>query len=489
MALCEFSAQYALGITFLCLANFIWAAASVLQQYIYDDLNFSSPFALTYIGTSVFILFLPINELFLYFGFKKLPHERPVYGFKEGFQKWYDSFQELHGVLDDSANGHLLASRHASNASSNVNSDVGDSSAGVEKAERLGETLPPAPYTHFQAFEIACIISPAWFLGNLLYNYSLFWTTITSSTVLSNLSAAFTLFMAWYVQIEKISVGKIIGVILSFSGALIVTLHDSGEGDGGDRRRVLLGEQGGNMTQSIVGDMMAIFSAFLYGFYIVIIRMRTTDAAEENRDEAEDSERGNVEAGLEVTNPAHSDSAPQPAVDIPRSSSNNGSSAAGDGSSFSSPSSLQSRVWSCIFGTEKVAVPFELVLGYVGVLVIVTLSPVLVIQGVLCLEDVCCITAEAVGFILLLAVGANFVSEYLWARSMLLTTPTVATVGLSMTIPLAYASDIVIGAPGAGSIMAGVGAVLVIAGFVFVNVEDDKFLQQLRDMGVSLGCL
>ena len=72
---------------------------------------------------------------------------------------------------------------------------------------------------------------------------------------------------------------------------------------------------------------------------------------------------------------------------------------------------------------------------------------------------------------------------------MLLTTPTVATVGLSMTIPLAYASDIVIGAPGAGSIMAGVGAVLVIAGFVFVNVEDDKFLQQLRDMGVSLGCL
>ena len=58
---------------------------------------------------------------------------------------------------------------------------------------------------------------------------------------------------------------------------------------------------------------------------------------------------------------------------------------------------------------------------------------------------------------------------------MLLTTPTVATVGLSMTIPLAYLSDIFIGAPGAGSVLSGIGALLVVSGFVMCNVEDETW--------------
>ena len=84
-------------------------------------------------------------------------------------------------------------------------------------------------------------------------------------------------------------------------------------------------------------------------------------------------------------------------------------------------------------------------------------------------------SAAAIGYILLLALGANFISEYFWARSMLLTTPTVATVGLSMTIPLAYISDILIGTPGSGSILSGAGAILVVAGFAFCNIEDDTW--------------
>ena len=36
----------------------------------------------------------------------------------------------------------------------------------------------------------------------------------------------------------------------------------------------------------------------------------------------------------------------------------------------------------------------------------------------------------------------NVLSDYLWARAVVLTTPTVATVGLSLTIPLAFISDL-----------------------------------------------
>jgi solute carrier family 35 protein F5 len=41
------------------------------------------------------------------------------------------------------------------------------------------------------------------------------------------------------------------------------------------------------------------------------------------------------------------------------------------------------------------------------------------------------------GFVMLNALFDDVIADYLWARSVLLTSPTVATVGLSMTIPMA----------------------------------------------------
>ena len=44
---------------FLPSVSLIWAAASVLVQHLYRDMNFDSPFLLTYISTGLFILWLP----------------------------------------------------------------------------------------------------------------------------------------------------------------------------------------------------------------------------------------------------------------------------------------------------------------------------------------------------------------------------------------------------------------------------------------------
>ena len=65
-------------------------------------------------------------------------------------------------------------------------------------------------------------------------------------------------------------------------------------------------------------------------------------------------------------------------------------------------------------------------------------------------------------------------NRYFWARSILLTTPTIATVGLSLTIPVAYVLDImVVHAPGSGSLLGAAGAMLTIVGFLFVNTSDE----------------
>jgi hypothetical protein len=48
---------------------------------------------------------------------------------------------------------------------------------------------------------------------------------------------------------------------------------------------------------------------------------------------------------------------------------------------------------------------------------------------------------QVFGLICISGVFDNVLSDYLWARAVVLTTPTIATVGLSLTIPLAFLSD------------------------------------------------
>ena len=78
------------------------------------------------------------------------------------------------------------------------------------------------------------------------------------------------------------------------------------------------------------------------------------------------------------------------------------------------------------------------------------------------------------GLILLKGLVDNVLSDYLWAKAVLLTSPTVATVGLSLTIPMAIASElllptqwVVAAAPPSAPELVACGC--VIAGFVTLN--------------------
>jgi len=51
------------------------------------------------------------------------------------------------------------------------------------------------------------------------------------------------------------------------------------------------------------------------------------------------------------------------------------------------------------------------------------------------------LTGKIFGFLVLSGLCDNVLSDYLWARSVVLTSPTVATIGMSVTIPLAMLSD------------------------------------------------
>jgi drug/metabolite transporter (DMT)-like permease len=135
------------------------------------------------------------------------------------------------------------------------------------------------------------------------------------------------------------------------------------------------------------------------------------------------------------------------------------------------------------------AVSMQLVLGYIGLVNAIICIPPLIILAAGGWGGVTHFSLTIFGFLLLSSFFNDVVADYLWARSVLLTSPTVATVGLSMTIPLAIVTDFLSGLfysnkanSDALSTLSLCGAGLVLVGFLFVNVGLDPFY---RCLGIS----
>lgn len=67
----------------------------------------------------------------------------------------------------------------------------------------------------------------------------------------------------------------------------------------------------------------------------------------------------------------------------------------------------------------------------------------------------------------------TFVSDYLWIIAMLMTSPLIVTMGLSLSIPLALLGDFVLKGQLKG-LLYWVGAGLVLVGFLIVNGTRDE---------------
>ena len=108
-------------------------------------------------------------------------------------------------------------------------------------------------------------------------------------------------------------------------------------------------------------------------------------------------------------------------------------------------------------------------LGYVGLINMVALSPIALgeVFGRVGLSPV------VVGLLILKGLFDNVLSDYLWLRAVLLINATVATVGLGIAIPFAFAADIVLGKEDVLSSGAVLGALAILAGFLLVNLGDD----------------
>ncbi|GKU86085.1 hypothetical protein SLEP1_g658 [Rubroshorea leprosula] len=401
--------NWVLGLIYIFLVAVIWIAASFVVQSVVD--GGVSPFLVTYICNSLFVIYIPIVEVgryledtcggLLFWRYKK---SNPL-------QELGESEQVI--LLGESSSrtevaGLDLPSPLKEGETNQEETDVGDNlEFGSHGAER---TLPDQSksdeetnkdldakgrWTRTRVAKVSLQVCPFWFLAQLTFNLSLKYTTVTSNTILSSASSLFTFLVSLAFLGERFTWVKLASVLLCMAGTIIVSLGDS------ENSNTSLGVIASN---PLLGDIFALVSAALYAVYVTLIRKKLPDDEEKS-------------------------------------------------------------------GQASMAQ----FLGFLGLFNLIIFLPFALIINFTKLEPFSTLTWKQAGLIVGKGLLDNVLSDYLWAKAVLLTTTTVATAGLTIQVPLAALVDTLTG--NAPLLMDYLGAVAVMIGFAGINIPSDAFSQ------------
>ncbi|KAL4569173.1 hypothetical protein LXL04_024807 [Taraxacum kok-saghyz] len=378
--------RWVLGLIYILAVATIWIAASFVVQSVVD--GGVSPFLVTYICNSLFVIYIPLVEIGRYL--------EDNYSNLLFWRSKDDSISISNPPrTQDSEVVNLLVEKHigtvTEEAVNNDDDDVSLETTVVSSQHATCEQLDSkGRWTRKRLAKVSLLICPFWFLAQLSFNLSLKYTSVTSNTILSSSSSLFTFLVSLAFLGEKFTWIKLASVLLCMGGTIIVSLGDSETGTSAIA------------SNPTLGDILALISSAFYAVYITLIRKNLPD-------EEDDSKTGKVSMAQ--------------------------------------------------------------FLGFLGLFNLVIFSPVAIILHLANLEPFDTITRKQFGLIVGKGLLDNVLSDYLWAKAVLLTTTTVATAGLSIQVPLAAIVDTVIGnAPG---FIDYVGAVAVMVGFAGINIPSD----------------
>eukprot|EP00903_Cladosiphon_okamuranus_P019971 g18350.t3 len=390
--------DWILGLFFIFLVCLLWASSSIIVQIVADNIGYNQPFVFTYIGSSVISCLVPSYLGLSLLGLVRNPPLREGSGGVDGGV----AYRELEATSDGGERpdaGTTTPQDHPDAGEETAeNRLLGTNGGGVAAVNRSGRDdvevlsttrvvvadLKPAARaplkSHLFMFKISLSLSVVWYLSQWSYAASLGYTSVSSSTIISNSGALFAYLFNVAAGSERFTKFKTVGVFLALLGAILVGLGDKGDDDAS--------------KDSVWGDAAALAAAVGYGIYSTILTLRSPSADE---------------------------------------------------------------------------VSMSLVLGYMGSANVLIFLPLLLglalAPGVQALQG---LTWHVVQLIVIRSVMDSLFSELLWAKAILLTTPTVATVGCSLTIPIAFASDFLLHGM-VPNTLAVVGASLVVGGFYFVS--------------------
>ncbi|KAL5559759.1 hypothetical protein UlMin_035970 [Ulmus minor] len=379
--------KYKAGLFLIAAVVVIWVTSAEVTQDIYAD--YKQPFAVTYLGASLMVVYLPIA--FLKDWLCSLLSRHSSKGGKdvESIDEFSGEFNsplkyiqelELQGTLTrkDSeaslsphAEGRPLVPRHKDDIN-------------VLKHDRKLTTREVAMCGFY--------IAPIWFITEYLSNAALARTSVASTTVLSSTSGLFTLFIGAFLGQDSLNVAKVVAVFVSMAGVVMTTLGKTWAADESDSGASVNGKR------SLVGDLFGLLSAVSYGLFTVLLKK--------------------------------------------------------------------------FAGEEGERVDVQKLFGYIGLFSLVALWWLVLPLTALGIEPKFTIPHSAKMDEVVIANGfvGSVLSDYFWALCVVWTTPLVATLGMSLTIPLAMVADMMIHGRHYSAVYI-LGSAQVFAGFVIANLS------------------
>ncbi|WBW72632.1 transmembrane transporter [Schizosaccharomyces osmophilus] len=338
----QLSRKHATGVSLLLFVVFLWLISSFFTNNLLNDPGFFNPFFITYLNTGTFVFYLI-----------------PWYLFERNdLKKDITTHASVYESLDGTQNPHAYVRNRPMTVRQTASLSLG-----------------------------FCII---WFAANYFSNGSLAFTNVASFTIISSMSGFFTLGLGAIFNVEKFTFVKLLALLASVGGVILVVIQDSKQEPGRDN----------SPSQPALGNTFALLAAFLYGCYSVLVKFHVT---------------------------------------------------------------------------EENYVSMRLFFGLVGLFDIILLWPFLILLHYYGVEKFQLPSTSSGNAILLLNAGITFVSDYLWVIAMLMTSPLLVTLGMSLSIPLALFFDIILKGHYLNFTLI-FGSLLVFAGFIVVNYNQTTYL-------------